>query len=57
MYMYLPRHMFGFIQSKLFPKYFTLGTVLSSVSIITFLVEHPFPKWERVEKIQVSKKL
>ncbi len=53
MYQYMPRHMFGFIQSKLFPKYFLLGTILSSVTIVTFLIEHPFTDWDFTEKMQV----
>ena len=53
MYRYLPRHMFGFIQGKLFPKYFFLGTILSSITLITFLIENPFPSWERKQTIQV----
>ncbi|XP_064382489.1 transmembrane protein 205-like [Halichondria panicea] len=52
MYQYMPRHMFGFIQSKLFPKYFLLGTILSSVTIVTFLIEHPFTDWDFTEKMQ-----
>ncbi len=53
MYQHLPRHMFGFIQSKLFPKYFLLGTILSAVTTVTFLIEHPYTEWEFTEKVQV----
>lgn len=53
MYRHLPRHTFGYIQSKLFPKYFLLGTILSSVTFLTFVVEHPFGHWEVQEKVQV----
>ena len=53
MYKNLPRHTFGFIQSKLFPKYFLLGTVLTSVSIISFVIEHPFGLWKQLQYIQV----
>ena len=53
MYKNLPRHTFGFIQSKLFPKYFLLGTVLTSFSIVTFVAEHPFGLWNKLQYIQV----
>ncbi len=53
MYRHLPRHTFGNIQSKLFPKYFLLGTILSSVTFLTFVVEHPFSGWDFQEKVQV----
>jgi len=45
--------MFGYIQSKLFPKYFLLGTILSSLTTLSYLVEHPFSSWGFKEKIQV----
>ena len=54
MFQYLPRHMFGYIQSKLFPKYFLLGTILSAITTITYLIEHPFTEWNYIEKIQAS---
>lgn len=54
MYRVLPRHTFGLVQSKMFPKYFRLGTILSSVAVITFFLVHPFGQWERREKIQAS---
>ena len=53
MFRHLPRHMFGYIQSKLFPKYFLLGTILSSLTILSYLVEHPFSSWSYKENIQV----
>ena len=53
MFRLLPRHMFGYVQSKLFPKYFLLGTVLSSVSMVTFIIEHPFGSWDTQQTIQV----
>ena len=53
MFRLLPRHMFGYVQSKLFPKYFLLGTVLSSVSMVTFIIEHPFGSWDKQQTIQV----
>lgn len=54
MYKNLPRHMFGLIQSKLFPKYFLLGTILSSVTLVTYIIEHPLTTWAFTEKMQVS---
>ncbi|XP_058127844.1 transmembrane protein 205 [Anopheles ziemanni] len=37
LYFSLPRHTFGRIQEVLFPKYFTLGTSLSTVSLLGFV--------------------
>lgn len=54
MYRVLPRHTFGLVQSKMFPKYFRLGTILSSLAVITFFLAHPFGQWETREKIQAS---
>ena len=54
MYRVLPRHMFGLVQSKMFPKYFRLGTILSSLAVITFILAHPFGQWETRAKIQAS---
>ncbi len=53
MYRHLPRHMFGFIQGKLFPKYFRLGTVLSFISLLTYILQNPLDQWERQQMIQV----
>lgn len=57
MYRVLSRHTFGLVQSKLFPKYFFMGTILSAVTCLTFFLAHPFREWERQEKIQVSNPL
>lgn len=54
MYQNLPRHTFGYIQGKLFPKYFLLGTILSSVTIATYIVKNPINAWERQQMIQVG---
>ena len=51
MYSNLPRHTFGYIQSKLFPKYFQIGTVLMTVVMCTFLWEHN--QWDWKVKLQV----
>lgn len=53
MYQFLPRHTFGYIQSKLFPKYFLLGTILSTVSLITFIIDNPISTWAFQQKLQV----
>lgn len=51
MYSNLPRHTFGYIQSKLFPKYFQTGSILMTVVISTFLLEHS--EWNWKAKLQV----
>jgi len=52
MYTNLPRHTFGYIQSKLFPKYFQISTVLITIVVGTFVWEHA--KWEWKTMLQVS---
>ncbi|XP_050082101.1 transmembrane protein 205 [Anopheles aquasalis] len=37
LYFSLPRHTFGLIQEILFPKYFALGTGLSTISLVSFV--------------------
>jgi hypothetical protein len=54
MYKVLPRHTFGLVQSKLFPKYFLLGGVLSTLSLVTFLIDNPYSTWTLKETLQVS---
>lgn len=53
MYRHLPRHTFGFIQGKLFPKYFLLGTILSSVTLLTYVIQNPLRAWEGQQRVQV----
>ena len=53
MFRHLPRHTFGYIQGKLFPKYFLLGTILSSVTLLTYIVQNPFQAWEWQQRVQV----
>ncbi|XP_077990502.1 transmembrane protein 205-like [Glandiceps talaboti] len=49
----LPRHMFGSIQSKLFPKYFFCGTICSIVTMATFISAHPIGTYDDTQtKIQ-----
>ena len=51
---YLPRHTFGYVQSKLFPKYFMLGVALSGISLATFLIDNnPVSGWGFEQKMQV----
>lgn len=54
MYKVLPRHTFGNVQSKLFPKYFLLGTVLTTVAMVTFVIDNPYSQWTSKEMTQVS---
>ena len=41
----LPRQMFGLVQSRLFPKYFMAGVGLSSVTLATYIAQHPVRSW------------
>ncbi|XP_078383472.1 transmembrane protein 205-like [Oculina patagonica] len=54
MYFTLTRHTFGHLQSQLFPVYFTVGTILSTVALATYYLMHPVQMWNGNEKIQVS---
>ena len=54
MYSNLPRHTFGYIQSKLFPKYFQTGAVLMTVVMCTFLWEHNQFDWKVKLQVCVS---
>lgn len=54
MYRHLPRHTFGYIQGKLFPKFFMLGSILSSVTLVTYLVQNPFHLWKWQQMVQVA---
>lgn len=40
LYFSLPRHTFGMCQEVLFPKYFLINTLLSTVTLITFAKMH-----------------
>ena len=50
---FLPRHTFGYVQSKLFPKFFTLGVVLSGISLVTFMIDNPINSLTFEQKMQV----
>ena len=57
MYKHLPRHTFGYVQGKLFPKDFQLGTILSSVTMCTYLIQNPLNDWDIPNMIKVRVKL
>lgn len=64
LYFSLPRHTFGLIQEVLFPKYFTLGTGLSTISLVTFvelrrstrpeLAARNLAHWDPVDLLQIA---
>eukprot|EP00794_Sanderia_malayensis_P011904 gene11904-13138_t len=41
----LPRHLFGLVQSHLFPKSFLYGICLTTIATTTFIMEHPVASW------------
>lgn len=63
LYFSLPRHTFGRIQEVLFPKYFTLGTSLSTISLLCFvdlrrtkqpeLAERHLAHWDTSDLVQI----
>ena len=57
MYFTLTRHNFGHLQSQLFPVYFTVGSCLSTVALVTYYLMHPVQMWKENENIQVSCKI
>uniref|UniRef100_A0A182PM54 TMEM205-like domain-containing protein n=1 Tax=Anopheles epiroticus TaxID=199890 RepID=A0A182PM54_9DIPT len=64
LYFSLPRHTFGLIQEVLFPKYFTLGTGLSTISLVSFvelrrstrpeLAGRNLAHWDPVDLLQIA---
>ncbi|GAB1610629.1 transmembrane protein 205-like isoform X1 [Argonauta hians] len=54
MIMVLPRHKFGEVQSKLFPCYFALETITSTITLVTYILKHPAISWENNNKLQVA---
>ena len=54
MYFTLTRHTFGNLQSQLFPVYFTVGSCLSTVALVTYYLMHPVEVWTGDEKLQVN---
>lgn len=45
MFFNMPRHMFGRVQSKLFPKYFLISSVTSLAALGTFAMMYPPNEW------------
>ncbi|KAL3890997.1 hypothetical protein ACJMK2_003280 [Sinanodonta woodiana] len=52
MFYNLPRIMFGQVQSRLFPMFFTTGLVLASVSFVTYTMRNPYETWDGQDIIQ-----
>lgn len=50
----LPRHLFGLVQSKLFPKCFFMGICLTTVALVTFTLQNPYATWQGDAKFQVN---
>lgn len=48
----LPRHLFGLVQSKLFPKCFFMGICLTTVALVTFTLQNPYATWQGDAKFQ-----
>lgn len=46
MFFNMPRHLFGRVQSKLFPKYFLISSVTSAVALGSFALMYPYAGWE-----------
>ncbi|KAK3780197.1 hypothetical protein RRG08_010591 [Elysia crispata] len=46
MFYSLPRHMFGKVQSRLFPMFYLWSLVFSAVTLSTFLERHPYDSWD-----------
>ncbi|KAK0066390.1 transmembrane protein 205 [Biomphalaria pfeifferi] len=54
MFYSLPRHMFGKVQSRLFPMFFLWSLVCSAITLSTFLVQHPWETLETAQLVQVA---
>ncbi|KAK4765843.1 hypothetical protein SAY87_007485 [Trapa incisa] len=54
MFKHLPRHMFGNLQSKMFPAYFALVGVSCSISLASFGYLHPWKTASTTEKYQLG---
>ncbi|XP_035789888.1 transmembrane protein 205-like [Anopheles albimanus] len=64
LYFSLPRHTFGLIQEILFPKYFALGTGLSTISLVSFvelrrthrpdLAHRSLAHWDPADLLQIG---
>lgn len=49
----LPRHQFGYIQTKIFPVYFRTTALLSFLAVLTFYLEKSFGSWSADDSLQV----
>ncbi|KAL1115705.1 hypothetical protein AAG570_005995 [Ranatra chinensis] len=54
LYFSLPRHAFGDVQKVLFPKYFTLNTILSALTLVSFHRLHKGTVWQPRHWVQLS---
>ncbi|KAJ6798763.1 transmembrane protein 205-like [Iris pallida] len=54
MFKNLPRHMFGNLQSRMFPAYFTVVSVCAAVSVAAFAYLHPWRTAAPVERYQLG---
>ncbi|XP_046671678.1 transmembrane protein 205 [Homalodisca vitripennis] len=54
LYFNLPRHDFGAVQKILFPKYFTINSVLSLVTLLSFTKLHHLTSMKSPEIVQVA---
>lgn len=54
LYFSLPRHAFGDVQRILFPRYFTINSILSAVILLSFSKLHSHLSWEPRHWTQVT---
>ncbi|ONM33372.1 Transmembrane protein 205 [Zea mays] len=54
MFKNLPRHMFGNLQSKMFPAYFTLISACAAISVAAFAYLHPWKTASTVQRYQLG---
>ncbi|BFZ20973.1 hypothetical protein BsWGS_24012 [Bradybaena similaris] len=52
MFYSLPRHLFGKVQSRLFPMFFLWSLVCSAITLSTFLAKHPLATWDQTHLVQ-----
>ncbi|XP_041361522.1 transmembrane protein 205-like [Gigantopelta aegis] len=53
MFYNLPRHMFGKVQSRLFPMFFLWSLVTAAVQLGTFVAQHPMESWQSAHTVEV----
>ncbi|XP_045182290.1 transmembrane protein 205-like isoform X2 [Mercenaria mercenaria] len=53
MFFSLPRIMFGHLQSRMFPLYFTATLVLSCLTVLTYIVQYPYSSMTSSETKQL----